>query len=185
VRIAALCDPAVKQILPELGQIKNATNEKAGRMLGWKPRSNEEVIVATAESLVRLGLPKESPKKAPVTNSSGGEGFPTAGNRDNVVECSHASRFYWIGMNSSLTIQTLRTPGGRQNADADPFSMTGEMLALPKLATQSRPPMQRPCQDFQIHRRRMRTWQRACSTMRIGGGVSGTGQTSGIAWVLS
>ncbi len=67
VRIAAMRDPAVKQILPELGKRKNATNEKARRMLGWAPRSNEESIVATAESLVRLGLLKDSQKKAPGT----------------------------------------------------------------------------------------------------------------------
>jgi nucleoside-diphosphate-sugar epimerase len=60
VRIAALRDPAVKLILPELGKIKNGTNQKATRMLGWAPRSNEEAIVATAESLVRLGLLKAS-----------------------------------------------------------------------------------------------------------------------------
>jgi nucleoside-diphosphate-sugar epimerase len=64
VRVAALRDPAVKQILPELGKRKNATNEKARRLLGWAPRSNEESIVATAESLVRLGLLKDSAKKA-------------------------------------------------------------------------------------------------------------------------
>jgi nucleoside-diphosphate-sugar epimerase len=58
VRVAAMRDPAVKQILPELGKVKNATNEKARRMLGWTPRSREESIVATAESLVRLGLLK-------------------------------------------------------------------------------------------------------------------------------
>jgi nucleoside-diphosphate-sugar epimerase len=63
VRVAALRDPAVKQILPELGKRKNATNEKAKRTLGWKPRSNEECIIATAESLVRLGLLNHSPKK--------------------------------------------------------------------------------------------------------------------------
>jgi nucleoside-diphosphate-sugar epimerase len=63
VRIAAMRDPAVKLILPELGKIKNATNEKAKRLLGWAPRSNEESLVATAESLVRLGLLKDSPKK--------------------------------------------------------------------------------------------------------------------------
>ena len=63
VRVAAIRDPAVKQILPELGKTKNATNEKAKRELGWAPRSNEESIVATAESLVRLGLLKDSPKK--------------------------------------------------------------------------------------------------------------------------
>jgi len=64
VRIAALRDPAVKLILPELGKVKNATNEKARRLLGWAPRSNEESIVASAESLLRLGLLKDSRKKA-------------------------------------------------------------------------------------------------------------------------
>ena len=34
VRLAALKDPAVKLILPELGKVKNATNEKARRVLG-------------------------------------------------------------------------------------------------------------------------------------------------------
>jgi len=62
VRLAALRDPAVKQILPELGKVKNATSEKARRMLGWAPRSNEESIMATAESLMRLGLLKDSKK---------------------------------------------------------------------------------------------------------------------------
>jgi nucleoside-diphosphate-sugar epimerase len=64
VRVVAIKDPAAKQILPELGKRKNATNEKARRILGWSPRSNEEAIVATAESLVRLGLLKDSRKKA-------------------------------------------------------------------------------------------------------------------------
>ena len=64
VRIAALRDPAVKVILPELGKRKNGTNEKARRVLGWAPRSNEGSVVATAESLVRLGLLKDSAKKA-------------------------------------------------------------------------------------------------------------------------
>ena len=64
VRLASLRDPAVKQIVPELGKRKNATNEKAKHLLGWAPRSNEESIVATAESLVRLGLLKDSPKQA-------------------------------------------------------------------------------------------------------------------------
>jgi nucleoside-diphosphate-sugar epimerase len=65
VRLAARRDPAVKLILPELGKRKNATGEKARRLLGWAPRSNEEAVVATGESLVRLGLLKdktEAPK---------------------------------------------------------------------------------------------------------------------------
>ena len=56
VRIAALRNPAVRQILPELGKIKNYSNAKARRVIGWAPRSNEESILAAAQSLVRLGL---------------------------------------------------------------------------------------------------------------------------------
>jgi nucleoside-diphosphate-sugar epimerase len=58
VRLASLRDPAVKQILPELGKAKNATNAKARRVLGWSPRSNEESVLSTAESLIKLGLVK-------------------------------------------------------------------------------------------------------------------------------
>jgi nucleoside-diphosphate-sugar epimerase len=64
IRIAAIRDPAVKALLPQLGKIRNATSEKAKRVLGWAPRSNEEAIVATAESLWRLGLLKDSPARA-------------------------------------------------------------------------------------------------------------------------
>ncbi len=60
VRIAALRDPAVKQVLPELGKLKNGTNEKAKRLLAWAPRSSEEAIISTAESLLDLGLLKKS-----------------------------------------------------------------------------------------------------------------------------
>jgi nucleoside-diphosphate-sugar epimerase len=58
VRLASLKDPAVKQILPELGKWKNATGEKAQRVLGWSPRTREDSVVATAESMARLGLLK-------------------------------------------------------------------------------------------------------------------------------
>ena len=54
--------PTVKQILPELGKRKNATNEKARRVLSWRPRSAEEAIASTGESLVRYGLLKDSQK---------------------------------------------------------------------------------------------------------------------------
>jgi nucleoside-diphosphate-sugar epimerase len=64
VRVVAMRDPAAKQILPELGRRKNATNEKARRLLEWSPRSSEDAIVATGESLVRLGLLKDGPPKA-------------------------------------------------------------------------------------------------------------------------
>jgi len=56
VRLASLRDPAIRLILPELGKVKNTTNEKAKRILSWAPRSNEEAVLATAETMMRLGL---------------------------------------------------------------------------------------------------------------------------------
>jgi dihydroflavonol-4-reductase len=58
LRLASLSDRRVKGILPELGKTKNATSAKAQRVLGWQPRSREESIVDTAESLIQLGLVK-------------------------------------------------------------------------------------------------------------------------------
>jgi len=58
VRVAAFFDPSIKLVLSELGKKKNASNAKARRVLGWTPLSNEEAVVASGESLVRLGLLK-------------------------------------------------------------------------------------------------------------------------------
>ena len=54
VRLVALRMVELKVLTPELGRVKNATSDKAKRLLGWQPRSSEEAIVATAESLLRL-----------------------------------------------------------------------------------------------------------------------------------
>ena len=56
VRLAAKRDPSMQPLVPTLGKIGEASNEKAKRVLGWTPRSSEESVVATAESLVRFGL---------------------------------------------------------------------------------------------------------------------------------
>lgn len=60
VRAAALFNPLVRQILPEIGKLKNGTSAKAQRVLGWTPRSREDAIVATGESLEQLGLLKRA-----------------------------------------------------------------------------------------------------------------------------
>ncbi|WP_444438775.1 SDR family oxidoreductase [Pseudomonas sp. A6] len=60
VRLAALRNPGLKGIATLLGRNMNATSEKAIRLLGWTPRSSEEAIVASAESLIRLGLLRDS-----------------------------------------------------------------------------------------------------------------------------
>jgi nucleoside-diphosphate-sugar epimerase len=64
VRLASLADPVLKQVVPELGKKKDATSAKAQRVLGWSPRSAADALVATAESMIRLGLLKDSAKKA-------------------------------------------------------------------------------------------------------------------------
>jgi dihydroflavonol-4-reductase len=56
VRLTALFVGEARTIAPELGKPKNATSDKARRVLGWSPRSREDAIVATGESLLRLGL---------------------------------------------------------------------------------------------------------------------------------
>jgi nucleoside-diphosphate-sugar epimerase len=56
VRFAALFNPTVRATLPLLDNTRHATSAKAQRMLGWRPRSREDAIVATAESLMRFGI---------------------------------------------------------------------------------------------------------------------------------
>ena len=65
IKLAALADPTVRQIVPELGKYKNASSEKARRLLGWSPRSNADALVATAESLLQLGLLKAPRQQRP------------------------------------------------------------------------------------------------------------------------
>jgi nucleoside-diphosphate-sugar epimerase len=59
LRAAALFVPAARMSVPELNKTKNATAQKARRVLGWQPRSVEEALVASARSLIALGLVKE------------------------------------------------------------------------------------------------------------------------------
>jgi len=64
VRFFGLFDPTIAAITPELGKVKHASGEKARRLLGWSPRSNEDAVIATAESLLRLGLVRGVEKAA-------------------------------------------------------------------------------------------------------------------------
>jgi dihydroflavonol-4-reductase len=58
MRLVGLFDAEVRGIVPELGTRKNASNAKARRLLGWAPRSPREAVLATARSLLELGLLK-------------------------------------------------------------------------------------------------------------------------------
>lgn len=59
LRIAALRNPSLKMLVTLLGQYMQASGEKAKKLLNWSPGSSEDAIVATAESLLRLGLIKK------------------------------------------------------------------------------------------------------------------------------
>ncbi|WP_426126109.1 SDR family oxidoreductase [Pararhizobium sp. PWRC1-1] len=54
--LASRFDPGLKLIVGELGRDARVSNEKAKRLLGWKPRSEDEAIRASAESLIAAGL---------------------------------------------------------------------------------------------------------------------------------
>jgi dihydroflavonol-4-reductase len=55
IRTLALFNPMAREAVPRLGIKGEASNAKA-KTLGWQPRSNEEAIVASGESLQKLGL---------------------------------------------------------------------------------------------------------------------------------
>ena len=56
VRLMAFVNPAATQAKSELGKVKAGSNDRARRLLGWSPRSSEDAIAATGETLVKLGL---------------------------------------------------------------------------------------------------------------------------------
>ena len=57
-RLFALFDKTLQPVLLDLGKIRKADNSKALKVLGWKPISNKDAVIACAESLIRLGLVK-------------------------------------------------------------------------------------------------------------------------------
>jgi nucleoside-diphosphate-sugar epimerase len=62
VRFGALFDRAMRPLLPLLDNTRRATSAKAERVLGWRPRSREDAIVATGESLVKFGIVGGNPR---------------------------------------------------------------------------------------------------------------------------
>lgn len=56
LRLLVRKNPKLRNIVKLLDYDMTASGDKARRLLGWSPRSPEEAIVSTAESLVKLGL---------------------------------------------------------------------------------------------------------------------------------
>jgi nucleoside-diphosphate-sugar epimerase len=59
VRLAGRFNSRAAAVTPDLGQVRRPSNAKARHVFGWEPRSNEETIVTTAESLIQFGLLEE------------------------------------------------------------------------------------------------------------------------------
>jgi dihydroflavonol-4-reductase len=56
LKILALFNPKARAIKPLVGVYRQASNQKARTMLGWQPRSNEQAVLAAAQSLVHYKL---------------------------------------------------------------------------------------------------------------------------------
>jgi dihydroflavonol-4-reductase len=59
IKISALFNPSLRMIATLLGKYAEVSGEKAQKLLGWSPGTNEDAIVATAESMLKLGLIKK------------------------------------------------------------------------------------------------------------------------------
>ena len=55
VRVTAIFSKKAKVLVPMLSRYRDASNKKATTMLGWQPRSNEEALMATAQSMIEFG----------------------------------------------------------------------------------------------------------------------------------
>jgi dihydroflavonol-4-reductase len=58
VKLTAMFDPLVKQVVGELGKTRNMDASHAKAVLGWETRSPQESILDTAKSLIALGVVK-------------------------------------------------------------------------------------------------------------------------------
>lgn len=59
VRAGARVSAQMRAIVADLGYARNTSNDKARRVLGWRPRPPSEAILAAAESITAKGLVKQ------------------------------------------------------------------------------------------------------------------------------
>lgn len=58
VKLSALFDPLVKQVIGELGKVRNMDASHAKTVLGWETRAVEDSIIDTARSMILHGIIK-------------------------------------------------------------------------------------------------------------------------------
>jgi dihydroflavonol-4-reductase len=56
IKLLARFNPRLQEVVPQLNNVRTASNAKIRKELDWTPRSNEETVTSSAESLLRLGL---------------------------------------------------------------------------------------------------------------------------------
>jgi dihydroflavonol-4-reductase len=56
VRLLGHVSPQLRSMVPQLGIVRESTGEKARSLLGWSPRSPDDAVAASGESLIRLNL---------------------------------------------------------------------------------------------------------------------------------
>ncbi|KJS39250.1 MAG: NAD-dependent dehydratase, partial [Hyphomonas sp. BRH_c22] len=56
LKLAAMFNPVLKQVIPELGRERQVSSEKARRLLGWQPHTAREAIIDGAQSLMDAGV---------------------------------------------------------------------------------------------------------------------------------
>jgi dihydroflavonol-4-reductase len=61
--IAAAGDPIWLSDVARLLRVRHLSADKARRVLGWQPRPIGDTIMATAESLLRLGVAPDAPPR--------------------------------------------------------------------------------------------------------------------------
>ncbi|GGF23291.1 SDR family oxidoreductase [Hymenobacter cavernae] len=57
-RLLSWFDPAIRPVLLDLGQQRKCDNRKAKELLHWQPLTQEEAVIACAQSILDLGLVK-------------------------------------------------------------------------------------------------------------------------------
>lgn len=58
VKLSALFDPVIRQVLGELGNVRDASAAHALEKLGWRTRKADESILDAARDMIRLGVVK-------------------------------------------------------------------------------------------------------------------------------
>lgn len=58
LKAAAIADPKLRMLASLTGKYAETSNQKAKELLGWQPRPAREAILATAQSMIDLGIVK-------------------------------------------------------------------------------------------------------------------------------